>query len=127
MRRASTNIIVILSLLIWSGTAHASSPAQKLKRGLVNIVTAPFEIPRQARQYWIEGAQQTDHIIVWVISGAVYGVVQDFKRFGAGVWDVVTFPIEQPADYRPLVAPEYVFEDWPSDESVFIFKRDRVQ
>lgn len=90
-----------------------NNPGGKLYRGVLNVVTAPVEIPRQVRAYWIEGAQKTDHIVVWILSGAVWGVVQGVKRMGAGLWDTVTFPLAVPEDYEPLVKPDTVFEAWP--------------
>ena len=95
----------------------------KLIRGVTNVVTAPFEIPKQTRAYWIEGAYITDHIIAWAFSGFVWGGVQTVKRAGSGLWDIVSFPFDKPADNEPLLKPDYVFEDWPSDPDVFIFKK----
>ena len=90
-----------------------NDPGKKLYRGAVNIVTAPVEIPKQARAYWIEGAQKTPHILVWIGSGAAWGIVQAFKRAGSGLWDVVSFPFEKPAEYQPLMKPAFVFDEWP--------------
>lgn len=128
-------IIVCLVLVIgWFsslgiGVASAESSAlKKLGRGVVNVLTSPLEIPKQARAYWIQGAYKTDHVIVWIVSGAVKGVVEDIKRFGSGAWDMVSFPIDCPTDYEPLLKPDYVFQDWPRDPDVFIFlKKDRTE
>ena len=80
----------------------------------MNIATAPVEITRRARASWIKGAEQTDHILVWIFAGTVEGLVEGVKRAGAGLWDVVTFPVAVPEDYGTFVEPEFVFEDWPS-------------
>ena len=110
--------------LCCASIAHAeNNPGKKLLRGVTNIITAPIEIPKQARAYWIEGAYKTDHILVWAGSGAVWGVVQTIKRTGSGIWDIVSFPFNTPDDYTSLIQPPCVFEDWPSDPEVFIFKR----
>ena len=82
----------------------------------MNVVTAPLEIPKETRAYWIKGSEKTDHILVWLFAGAVKGVVETVKRAGSGVWDVVTFPFEKPADYEPLMKPHYVLDDWPGRE-----------
>ncbi len=105
--------VMILSLLIVPGAQAEDGPVKKLARGVVNVVTAPIEIPKQARAYWVEGARETDHILVWIASGTVWGIIQTVKRAGSGVWDIVTFPVEKPADYAPLLEPDYVFEQWP--------------
>lgn len=119
-------ICVVLLILVFGSASisHADTgPLNKLVRGLTNVVTSPFEIPKQIRAYWIEGAHHTDHILVWVISGFTRGVVEDVKRFGSGIWDVLSFPVSIPGDYEPLMKPDYVFQEWPTDPDVFIFKR----
>lgn len=116
-------LCLMLGLLSVPEVVAEDSPSNKLVRGVINIVSAPFEIPKQARAYWIEGAYKTDHILIWTASGAVWGMVQGVKRSGSGVWDVISFPFDLPAGYQPLIKPDYVFEEWPSDPEVFIFKR----
>lgn len=118
-------IIVFMILILWfTPRVYAENNAgKKFYRGMVNIVTAPVEIPKQARAYWIEGAQKTDHILVWIGCGTVWGMVQTIKRTGSGLWDIISFPLEKPNDYDPLLMPEFVFEQWPSDPDVFIFKK----
>lgn len=106
-------LCVAISVLAAPSVYAQQSPAKKLLRGVVNIVTAPIEIPKQARAYWIKGAQITPHILVWIGSGAVWGVVQTVKRAGSGVWDVVSFPVNKPVHYEPLFKPNYVFNEWP--------------
>ncbi|MBZ0167757.1 MAG: exosortase system-associated protein, TIGR04073 family [Candidatus Omnitrophica bacterium] len=123
----SISIIMAMVILTWVPSAHAeNNPGAKLGRGIVNIVTAPVEIPKQTRAYWIEGAQLTDHILIWAGCGTVWGLIQTVKRAGSGVWDIVSFPFDKPADFEPLLSPDYVFENWPSDPDVFIFKRGRT-
>lgn len=109
----------IIILVFGFMTAQASvafagdHAANKLYRGVANIVTAPVEVPKQARAYWIKGAQKTDHILVWIGTGAIWGMVQGIKRIGSGVWDVVSFPVDIPKDNEPLLKPAYVFDEWP--------------
>ena len=105
--------IIILTLFCASQAFAESNPGKKLYRGVVNVVTAPVEIPKQARAYWIEGAQKTDHILVWIGSGTVWGMVQTVKRAGSGIWDIVSFPFEKPDQYEPLLKPDFVFDEWP--------------
>lgn len=96
-------------LLITSTAVEAKNPAQKFARGAINIVTSPLEIPKQTRVYWKKGAEKTPHILVWVMSGIVKGVVETTKRFASGTWDVISFPVSIPADYEALLKPDYVF------------------
>jgi putative exosortase-associated protein (TIGR04073 family) len=85
------------------------TPKTKLTRGVVNITTAPLEIVKQTRLYWKKGAQKTPHIIVWIFSGFVKGVVNTVTREVSGAWDMISFPLAVPADYQPLVKPDTVF------------------
>ena len=110
-------VILILSLsilLIEAPWASAQKHAgQKLQRGIINVVTAPLEVPKQARVYWKEGAKKTDHILVWIFSGAAKGMADMTHRIVSGVWDIITFPFNIPKGYEPLKKPDYVLEDWP--------------
>lgn len=106
-------VVVVLCFMFPTDAQAESGPGKKLLRGVSNIITAPVEVPKQARAYWIVGAQKTDHILVWIGSGAVWGMVQGIKRAGSGFWDIVSFPFAKPADYEPLLKPEYVFDEWP--------------
>lgn len=106
-------MIMCLALSVMESSSAEATPGRKLYRGAVNILTAPVEIPKQARAYWIKGATITPHILAWIASGTVWGVVQTVKRAGSGVWDVVTFPFNKPEDHQPLLKPDYVFQQWP--------------
>ncbi|MEI7999546.1 MAG: hypothetical protein WCH62_08595, partial [Candidatus Omnitrophota bacterium] len=95
-------LLVLMSCFLLSLANADQGPGNKLYRGVVNIVTAPIEVPKQARAYWIKGSQLTPHIIAWIGCGAVWGVVEGIKRVGSGLWDVVSFPFNKPAEYEPL-------------------------
>jgi len=106
--------VLLASTMIFSGLAMADQgPREKLTRGFVNIITAPIEFPKQARAYWITGAEKTPHILVWIFSGTVWGIIEGIKRAGSGLWDVVSFPVDKPEGFEPLFKPSYVFDQWP--------------
>lgn len=107
-----TALICACCIFFSSGVVHAD-PGHKLYRGLVNIVTAPLEVPKQTRAYWIKGAQKTVHISANLFSGAVWGIVQGVKRLGSGLWDTMSFPFDVPNHNQPLFKPEFVFDEWP--------------
>lgn len=117
MRRIlSISCLMVLSLLIVSTSFAESKALEKAKRGIVNIVTSPVEIPKQFRAYWIKGSEKTPHILVWLLSGTVKGAVNMVGRFGSGAWDVVTSPCPKSQDKDPLMKPNYVFDEWPTRE-----------
>jgi putative exosortase-associated protein (TIGR04073 family) len=102
-------LLTCLLLALGSPLRAEDNPKTKLGRGMVNVVTAPLEIVKQTRLYWKKGAQKTPHIIVWMFSGFVKGVVNTVTREVSGMWDIVSFPFAVPSEYKPLVAPDTVF------------------
>ena len=91
--------------------AHAGGPLKKLLRGMATIVTAPLEIPHETRRYWKMGAKKTDHILVWILCGFVKGTADTTIHLGSGLWDVVSFPVPIPADYKSLMKPDQINSD----------------
>jgi putative exosortase-associated protein (TIGR04073 family) len=108
-------VATLIAGLLISTNVYADNPGKKFVRGVVNVVTSPIEMPKQARAYWIEGAKKTPHILVWIGSGAVWGVAQMVKRAGSGVWDIVSFPVNNPKEYQPQMKPDYVYQEWPKN------------
>lgn len=86
--------------------SRADLSMHKLGRGLANIGTAVFEIPRMT-------SRTADDYGWWAAStiGLAKGVWYGALRLVTGVFEVVTFPLEIPKDYGPLLEPEFVFED----------------
>lgn len=80
--------------------------ADKLKRGLINVVTSPVEV---AREIYIT-TEEKNLLVGWTI-GIVKGMAEGFVRFSAGVVDILTSPFNFPDSRRgPLIDPEYVWE-----------------
>ena len=104
--------IFLFVILNFTSLSYAHNMGTKLKRGFVNIITAPIEIPKQTSQYWKKGTEKSKHPCIWLFPGFIKGVVNTVGRLGSGLWDVVTFNIEMPAHYEPLMKPDYVLEDW---------------
>ncbi len=100
----------------------ANGAIKKLQRGIVNVVTAPVEVPKQIRAYWIAGSEKTFHISAWVFCGFVKGVWMTPLRMGSGLWDVITCPLDLPGNGGSLVQPEYVFDDWPKRKKGVVYK-----
>lgn len=98
--------VVIISSLI--GTpCFAQDALRKLGRGLVNSVTGVVEIPKKV--YMIS---KNDNVLLGLTWGFVKGTATGLLRTAAGVYETVTFPIPAPADFEPMVHPEFVFEEW---------------
>ena len=100
----------------------ANATIHKLERGLINFVTGPLEIPKEIRAHWIKGSEKTYHIIAWIFCGFIKGAVMAGARMTSGAYDIVSFPINAPKDYEPLLKPEYVFDNWPHREVGVTYK-----
>jgi putative exosortase-associated protein (TIGR04073 family) len=88
----------------------------KLGRGLSNILTGWMEIPKEIAVAW----RETDPI-TGVIIGSIKGTGYFVARFFAGFYEVFTFPMPFPEDYKPIIEPEFVLppifgEDLPPFE-----------
>lgn len=78
----------------------------KLKRGAINLVSAPVEIARQ-----IQITSNEKNLLSGWTEGLARGLWQGLLRFGAGAVDVVTCPFNFPNEQKgPLIEPEYVWE-----------------
>jgi putative exosortase-associated protein (TIGR04073 family) len=87
-------------------TSLMTQITRKLMRGTANVMCGWCEVPRNIH-IQIEDKDPLTGVIV----GTVRGVQQAAIRTGAGVWEIVTFPIPLPSEYRPLVEPEFVWMD----------------
>ena len=105
-------VILLLAVQIYA----ADTPFEKLQRGGVSVLTAPIEMIKETRAYWIEGSAKTYHISAWLFCGAMKGIVMTAARAGSGVWDIVTFAVPVPKGYSPLLKPDSVFDEWPKRE-----------
>jgi len=111
MTRFAVAFVLIVSLVCIQSPCFADNMLRKLGRGTCNIVTSIFEIPKSIQEiFYEEGAP----------AAATYGVFDGVYKFllrtVVGAYEVVTFPIPFPADYEPIVEPEFLFS--PDDEYV---------
>ncbi len=78
----------------------------KLKRGVLNIISSPVEIARDIHVT----TEEKNLLSGWTI-GLVKGLGDFVVRLGAGAIDTVTFPFNFPDDHKaPLIEPEYVWQ-----------------
>ena len=90
-------------------TTRSQLITRKLGRGLANVVTAPLELIRKP---FLVG--QDDGGLAGMTVGVVQGIGAAVIREGAGLIEVVTFPLPFPNYFQPLVMPEFVYAngDW---------------
>lgn len=88
--------------------------SRKFTRGLLNATMFWAEVPKEVNRDWRNVDPMTG-----VFSGTGKGMYRGAQRFGAGLYEMVTFYKPQPAGYQPLVYPEVVLEDsydWAAEE-----------
>lgn len=84
--------------------SHFEDVCNKLGRGLTNVVTSPLEFG-----YEIDRGIETSGLYKGCCFGVIRGFVKAVSRLGVGVYEVVTFPIEIPDEFAPIIEPEFVF------------------
>lgn len=81
---------------------------KKLGRGLANCLTFPIEVPNQ-----ISKTNNCDGPMAAATVGLVKGIVMAGFRAVVGVYEVATFPLPIPENYKPILTdPEYMLENW---------------
>ena len=92
-----------------SKTEQAIEPhVHKLSRGLVNVGTAPFELPKQMIKKAQEGNGPAGEFAGY-LTGIVTGIGWTFCRFGSGVVDIVSAPF--PGNEEGLIKPEFISDE----------------
>ena len=111
-----------LLVLTWATSAFCANvdswyiegALRKLGRGLVNVVTSPGELVRMT-----EIVGRRDGYVAASSVGILQGLWRTVLRAGAGVYDAATFFAEVPANFEPVVEPEFVFAhgNWAQDDN----------
>ena len=111
--------VVIFGLIVVSGytddlyrsKSESANMMHKLGRGIVNVLTGWIEIPKNIAVEW----KKTDPFSGFVV-GAVKGFGWTWGRTLSGAYDVFTFPLPIPEDYKSLMEPEFILPDiWGAD------------
>lgn len=82
----------------------------KLFRGIANAATGWLEIPKQ-----ITLTQQTMGAGSAYTWGLLKGIGYALARSVTGAFEIATFPFPVPEGYVPVMHPEYVLSDLPTD------------
>ncbi len=109
-QRFFVSISLLLSLLCLPNLfaaeiAQTGTPARKLQRGFLNVALSPLEISNE-----LASEKKVDAVFPTWVTGLGRGSVFAVGRALAGVYDMVTAPVPYPADYAPLVYPEFAWE-----------------
>jgi len=106
MKRMFALIIVVVLALSLAAPAYCDDMLKKFSRGICNVLTSPFEFPEQ-----IKNVNQSDGPMASATWGVLKGLGMIGVRAVVGVYEVLTFPIPCPKDYKPILTnPEFFFE-----------------
>lgn len=82
----------------------------KFKRGVINVLTSPAEVPKQIKVEVKENSSSKGEAVLASVGGTVKGLMYFVGRLGSGLWDMVGCNLAIPEDYEPIMYPEYVNE-----------------
>ena len=106
-KRCFITALILMLALSLAAPAYCDDAAKKLGRGLCNLITFPLEVPEQ-----ITRTNNDDGPMAAMTWGVIKGISMTCIRAAAGVYEVLTFPIPVPKDYKPLLTdPEFFLED----------------
>jgi len=86
-------------------SAMADDPLEKLGRGITNVVGCPFEISNNLQRIGDEKG-----FAAGFLEGTIKGVWYTVGRALTGIYDIATFLIPLPGQYKPLMKPASVFD-----------------
>jgi putative exosortase-associated protein (TIGR04073 family) len=107
MKRIFLALLTALFILGITGSGRCQSPMEKLGRGLANVVTSPFEFPKNIVARYCSENSPYDAVFL----GAPKGIMMTVVRCVTGIYDIVTFPLPAPSGYKPVLEPEFAWEE----------------
>jgi len=106
MRFLIIALIFILSF-VFVNAGQCDDPMKKLGRGACNVVTCPLEIFEQMKR-----VNNSEGPFASITYGLLKGIGMTGVRAVVGVYEIATFPIPFPKNYRPILKdPEFFFEE----------------
>ena len=97
-------LFVFLILFLQIHSVYAADAWAKLGRGVNNVLFGFFEIPHQTINMG-----KHERWPIAMVGGPIKGVFYFIARELVGVYETVTFPVPVPADYEPVMYPEFIF------------------
>ncbi len=82
----------------------------KFKRGVVNVLTSPVEVPKQIKIEVKEHSSSAGEAVLAGVGGTAKGLAYFAGRLASGLWDMIGCNLAIPENYEPLMHPEYVFD-----------------
>jgi putative exosortase-associated protein (TIGR04073 family) len=95
-------LAVALGILVWPIISHADTAGEKAGRGLAGIAVPFLEIPGNI----VQTSEREGPVAGWTM-GLAKGIGMSIVRPPVGVYELLTAPIPAPANYEPILLPEY--------------------
>lgn len=89
-----------------------ATPLRKLQRGFLNVALSPWELAHELSQN-----KKTDSAVPTWFGGAGRGAAYTAGRALTGVYEMVTFPLPWPANYEPVLQPEFAWQHFEESEA----------
>jgi len=84
---------------------------RKAQRGFLNVALSPIEISNE-----LSKEVRNDTMPPSWVAGLGRGSIYAVGRALVGVYEMVTFAIPYPANYKPVLQPEFAWQHLPSSE-----------
>ncbi len=109
MKRFYRTVVLVwcLTAILSCQTCFAGDALRKCGRGVSNILFGWVDIPAEMNR--VKAAPGNTSEAGSLIVGSLKGIFKMMGRMAAGVYEVCTFPIPVPAQYDPVVDPEFVW------------------
>lgn len=105
-------LVPAFAVIAWSPSSQADTALQKAGRGLAALTTAFLEIPGNIKRTTEEEGAPAG----WT-KGFAMGLGMTVIRPTVGAYELITAPIPAPANYEPILKPEYPWSYFSRYES----------
>ncbi len=121
MRTRYNLLLVAVAMLCWPIASSADTPLEKAGRGLAAMTTPFLEIPGNI----METTRREGAPAGWT-AGFAKGLGMAILRPPIGVYELLTAPIAAPANFEPILEPEYPWSYFgPGDDSEKVARHAR--
>lgn len=106
MKRFVVLVIIAGLTFLLVSPAYTDDAIKKLGRGIANVAGSPLEFINGMRD-----AKAESGLLAGFTWGILQGTVNVVKRAVVGVYEIATFPIPIPKDYKPVLNdPEFILD-----------------
>ena len=85
---------------------YSTGVGRKLGRGICNVLFGWLEFPKG-----IEDVATQNNVLAGITWGPIYGLEKTVARTLAGAYEVVTFPVPIPKDFKSVIEPEFILNN----------------